>query len=1153
MTLTLRDSFIKSVDRKIDGVIKADDNRQLEVELEEYVLTNEIERHLSKFLDEYNAARTIPSVWISGFFGSGKSHLLKILSLVLERREVGDQTADQIMLPKCNHDALLKGAMRKAVSTPSESILFNVDQKAQSRQDILSAFQLVFDEHCGYFGIQPHIAKFERDLAHRDRLQSFKERYRAISGMAWEEGRKLDALEGANIAKAYDDISGDSDISKNIISQYRNNYRLSIEQFAEEVKAYIDLKSESAPGFRLNFFVDEVGQFIANNVNLMTNLQTVAESLDTICDGRAWIIVTAQQDLEAVMGDLSTLRQNDFSKIKGRFPIALSLNSADVAEVIQKRLLDKTEPAKQSLQALYMLQHNNFDTLFRFGQGSRTFSKFKDGEHFIASYPFIPYQYDLFSESIKGLSRHQAFQGRFSSVGERSMLAVFQEVAKELADMPLGKVASFDRMFDGLKASLTAEAQNSITMSGNMLTDNPMASRVLKALFLVKYVDGFKASLGNITILLRDSLDQNTQDLRDEVKAALSLLENESYIQREGEIFDFLTNEEKDIEKEIKDILIDKSELLTALDEILFSDVISSSQLRHETSKHSYPFAKMIDQSARGKDQELKIHILSPFETELEDDAVLAADSGTSNAVLIRLASDARFTTDMRQYLRTQKYIRQNPPGGSNSSRDKIIIEKGEQNRRRRGEIKARAETLIQDARFYVRGGVIETGTGDAKPRVERAFSDLIDKVYTNLRMLRGITFSETDILGFAVRSEDDAIDDQMTEAERDVLKHIERTKNLGLNIRVSDVIEHFEKAPYGWPYPAILCQIAALTGRGRVEARLDSDVLSGGELAKEIRSKPAQRQIALQPQKEFDGQQIKALRTFYGDFFNHSLSGSDAKVLGEKTREAFGGWIETYRHLVVRSEPYPFGDALKAVDPDISVVVGKSYDWYLIDLPLHSEALFAAKEKLIDPVASFMKGPQRGIYDQARSFYQSQKSQFDVNDPDLATLSRALDDPQVYKEISSLKNSLERLQQQLGAQKVDAVARATADFGILREQIEGMPNYASADEAVKANITQSFERALSDMQRADGLSEVSDSSRRFKETSYPGLLASLSPKDALDEGSREAGIELFAQAASLYTHSSAAISTPAELDDYLDGLRAAYEAAIKSGKRIML
>ena len=148
------------------------------------------------------------------------------------------------------------------------------------------------------------------------------------------------------------------------------------------------------------------------------------------------------------------------------------------------------------------------------------------------------------------------------------------------------------------------------------------------------------------------------------------------------------------------------------------------------------------------------------------------------------------------------------------------------------------------------------------------------------------------------------------------MLKHIERRKNQGLNVRVSELIEHFEKAPYGWPYPAILCQIAGLAGRGRVEARLDSDVLSGSELAKEIRARKAHAQITLQPQREFGGQQVKALKIFYDDFFGKPLTGSDPKTLGEQTRTAFDGLAANYRELIARSESYPFNETLNRIQP---------------------------------------------------------------------------------------------------------------------------------------------------------------------------------------------------------------------------------------------
>ncbi|WP_246255758.1 DUF6079 family protein [Parasphingorhabdus flavimaris] len=89
----LRDIFEKEVDRPIEGVIKADDDASLKNELEEYVLTNEIEKQIEKFLDAYKHYTTANGVWISGFFGSGKSHLLKILAMVLENRAVDGAVA----------------------------------------------------------------------------------------------------------------------------------------------------------------------------------------------------------------------------------------------------------------------------------------------------------------------------------------------------------------------------------------------------------------------------------------------------------------------------------------------------------------------------------------------------------------------------------------------------------------------------------------------------------------------------------------------------------------------------------------------------------------------------------------------------------------------------------------------------------------------------------------------------------------------------------------------------------------------------------------------------------------------------------------------------------------------------------------------------
>ena len=237
-------------------------------------------------------------------------------------------------------------------------------------------------------------------------------------------------LENLNIAKAYAKATGaDADLAKGIIEKYRLQYHQSIEDFADQVKEYLD---HQPANFRLNFFVDEVGQFIADNVKLMTNLQTIAESLATKCRGRAWVIVTSQSDMDNILGQMNRQQTTDFSKIQARFKNKILLTSSNVAEVIQKRLLSKNEEGILALEQLYHQEQNNFGTLFTFGDGSRSYKGYNDRDHFISSYPFIPYQFELFQSSIVALSDHNAFEGKHSSVGERSMLGVFQHVAMKI-------------------------------------------------------------------------------------------------------------------------------------------------------------------------------------------------------------------------------------------------------------------------------------------------------------------------------------------------------------------------------------------------------------------------------------------------------------------------------------------------------------------------------------------------------------------------------------------------------------------------------------------------------------------------------------------------------------------------------------------------
>ncbi|HBQ31644.1 MAG TPA: BREX system P-loop protein BrxC [Ochrobactrum anthropi] len=1050
MATFLRDIFAKPVDRSIDGVIKADDKASLLTELDEYVITNEIGARLEQFLDAYNNYDTANGVWISGFFGSGKSHLLKMLALLLENDEVEGQRAVEIFERKLAGNPMLAGALRKAVSIPSRSVLFNIDQKADviSKTDVdalLAVFQKVFDEMCGYYGKLPHIAQFERDLDSRGKLDAFKAAFAHSSGKPWERGREQALMEGKHIAAAFAKVTGDE--VKDVLGQYRKDTKVSIEDFANMVKSWIDAQG---PKFRLNFFVDEVGQYIADNVKLMTNLQTIAESLNTKCKGQAWIVVTAQQDMGSVIGDLTAQQENDFSKIQARFANRMPLNSQDVAEVIQRRLLAKTEAGQITLGNLFDAEENNLRTLFDFGDNSFKFKNFSGKEQFVASYPFPNYQYDLFQRAIMGLSQHNAFEGKHSSVGERSMLGVFQEVAKKLADTPVGGLATFDLMFEGIRTALKSSVQQSIHLAESNHRNEQFALHVLKVLFLVKYVKEFKPTARNISILLLSRFDVDQTEQRRNIEEALSLLERQTLIQRNGEVYEFLTNEEKDVEAEIKAIAVDPAEIERQLDELAFGAILRHAKIKHAGTGVDYAFTRKLDSHSLNREHELSVNIISPFSDDSDAPDVVRSNSMASDEMVVLLGRDVRFTRDLVLWLQTVKFARQVTSGDAQPGRDRIIAEKRDQNTRREKELVQRLRTLIADARLFVRGAELEIGGEDPQERLVKGFQILVDKVYTSLPVLRGATYTEAD-LGRAGRVDGGLFGGEgsgLTEAEQDVLNHAQSQMRLGTRVSVKALAEKFGAKPYGWPSIAVLCLTASLVARGKLEARADSALLEGDALIQGLRNSHALGNILLSPQIEFTAPQIRKSRELFQELFDLPASGNDARSLGAEwqtqLRKLLGDVEQESRAIAA----YPFAAALDSLRTLLEGMRDQSATWFITGPIGQEDQLLDAKEDVFDKVRSFMRGPQKAIYDEVRSFLTRQEQNLGYAEGTTSDkLRQILEDPQCYKgtAIQGLKTDFyalkERIEQTVLAERngvitaIDEVAEKvaqTSEFGAL-------------------------------------------------------------------------------------------------------------------------
>lgn len=1164
--MKINELFLKPIDRDIEGVIKADDEAHLKTEVEEYVITNEIAKNLYYLLGEYSKLHPISNgVWISGFFGSGKSHLLKILSMLLENRQLEDVSVLEVLQEKiAASDPMLRGELKKAADVLSKSILFNIDQKATiiSHDDfdaVLDVFAKVFDDFCGYYGNQGYVANFERELDQAGLYQKFMEIFLQTTGQSWHEGREIFNINRQKIAHAYALATGNPEESaRDIIQSYRDDYKPSIDSFAEKVNAYIQTQPM---GFRLNFFVDEVGQYIAENIKLMTNLQTIAESLSTTCNGQAWLFVTSQDDMSKVFGELSERLGNDFSKIQARFQTKIHLSSQDVQEVIQKRLLTKNDLGEAKTRALYAEENKNFGTLFTFPDGGPFNKHYRDESEFVASYPFVPYQYLLFQQSIETLSAHNAFTGRHNSVGERSMLGVFQDVLKAIADLPAGSMGSFDLMFEGIRSAFKANIQSSIFLAEKTLGD-PFALKLLKTLFLVKYVKGFKATPRNLRVLMQESFDQNIPALETRVRQALAVLEQQTYVQRNDDVYEYLTEEEQDVEKEIKNTNVENDEIYKVLEDIFFTEILRDSKIRYEENQQDYAFAKRIDSKQRGKDHEMVIDIITPYDQFCSDIIALKGHSMGQAHLLVVLPEDAQFIRDVLMTIRTDSYVRQHHAVNNSETKNAILATKGSQNTLRKKSVSKQAAELVSRARFIASGDEVEVGGEDAKTRIVKAFNLLIAKIYPHLRMLGRINYSENDIHHYLAPQDGGLFPGQelgMNEAATEMLTFIKNTRLKAERASMKKLEDNFGTRPYGWYLAAIQCVVAQLVGGGKLEAWQDGNLLENGPLEKALKNTYGFNSLSFDPVKSIDPRVIQALKEFHQDFFNEPTSDTDARKLIRNIQDKSKTLQDTLKSALRLANRYPFLSSLEGVIERLVGLQNQGQEYFTTVLPNEIDTWLNLKEQQIDPLQTFISGQKRVIYDELLDFTTQKKP--DLSSSQLERLQAFLNDPIIYADNRLQKANVEMteikvaLREKLEVQRKQALARIEH----LQQQMVQMPEFEQIFSDQQARLNEAFTQIAETVQNQELTVSIRDKISDFERNNYPELLTAMHKMIAAKSQGKEQEGEQPVSVVYEHLHqipvafSKNVLENETDVAEYVEAIKQALLQAIRDNKRVNL
>jgi len=848
--------FNKNIARPIQGVVKIgqDSTEMIATELDEYVVTKELHRHFARFFAGYNKGtrqRTDKiGVWISGFFGSGKSHFLKILSYLLNGEEYEGQKAITYFEDKISDNSIL-GDMQVVSSISTDVILFNIDAEADSdsksnKDPIVKVFMKVFNKMQDFCSTLPWVADLERQMVKDSVYDDFRNRFKEISGSVWEDARNDFYFEQDNIIAALADATRMSvDAALAWYNKAEDNYALDINSFVRRVREYIEAK-EASSGKKhfVMFLCDEVGQYIGSSSSLMLNLQNIVEGLGNECGGRAWVIATGQEDIDSI----TKVNRDNFSKIIGRFDTRLSLSSANVDEVIKRRLLAKTEAARDKLALLYGEKEAALKNLITF-VGAGDMYLYDSADDFADVYPFIPYQFKLLQAVFNGIRTHGA-SGKHLSEGERSLLNAFQEAAMQYEDSDEGILIPFDAFYKTVETFLDHNIRRVILEAGENASRadgslQPYDVEVLKVLFMVKYIPNIlPANLENIsTIMLRD-VDQDKLELKKKVDSSLRRLEEQRHITKNGDVFIFLTNEEQDINREIREIRIDSKELTDKVGGVIYDVLFGTNRKYRYNERHDFAFNTLIDDRTHGaQKEEIGIRVITPYYAiGGTDETTVRLMSANERNVIAVLPSDTSFLDEMEQSMQIDAFIRRNSGKINTDTVEVLKTTKILEAKQRLVRCRDLVTEALKKATIYVNGNKLEIREKAPDQRISDAFKVLVDGIYSRQGYLSKYFLTAESLRDVITAKDDGQISLEGTEylqndpnhlAISDMLDIIERSSSMKQTTTMRTLLEHFKKMPYGWKEMDIAGIVLTLFKMQKIRLEL------GGEniLSKDVRA----------------------------------------------------------------------------------------------------------------------------------------------------------------------------------------------------------------------------------------------------------------------------------------------------------------------------
>ena len=844
----INEIFYREITREINEVVKVDndDPELAQQELEEYILTPQLEQYFLDALEaitdtEHNQTEDI-GMWISGFFGSGKSHFMKILGYILENEELPrGNTASEIFTQRTENEMLrgsVGGVNRKF---DSEVMMFQIGAKADATEaeSITEIIHREFNIQRGYAAM-PWVAALEEDLEAEGRYEAFKEAIEEQRGEPWEEVRTRAAFLRPHVKQALAACTPafDEEDAEQAIEDVEEGVLINATTLTKKILDHVERKEEETENDHRYFvFIDEISQFIGDDQQNILTLQSIVEEFGRQGQGKLWLGVTSQEELkELVEGVL--VNQEEQNKVRDRFPNRYNLRSEDLDKIVRERILQKDPQYHEELRQLVNERDGTLSARYKIDSGRDL--KEISRKNFIECYPFLPYQLDILP-AIFGALRGEGSDDRLTG-RERTLIDVTQSVLKDsdlLYNSQLGELVTLDLIFDEIKEEIPDADVSSIEEAAPKDADNELARRVLKSLYLLQELDWVPNTANNIATTLQGKITDASDltSLHQDVDEALDALVEAGYVGRSEEGYRIPRETERKLENEIKSVDIRPGDVRRFSKRLLNDLLDRTTSVRYESQ--SFDVTVEVDGETLSTGGRIFLQAYSPIQQLYEDiDERTLKQQSFSQEDTVYWIADAEDAADLKSDLeriqQVEQTLRNKRSEQLSEQQQDAVAQKQEDVNRLQNEVERR----LRDA--FRKGTVIYNGTAtelnESNKNLDSIISDpvteAIPRVFTKLehglanvkdRHLEQIFGAlESTSAPSVFRELDVVLDGELNPEARiasEVEDEIQQREQDGEDRTGSDLVAHFGQPPYGWSRDVVRLATAVLFRNGSIVA----------------------------------------------------------------------------------------------------------------------------------------------------------------------------------------------------------------------------------------------------------------------------------------------------------------------------------------------